>query len=66
VRKSAAKREGIMSVPDQYNNASWAEGNLWYGWTYSPEKQRYYFEDIGYESLIELWEQQWKKEAGEE
>lgn len=56
----------MMSVPDQYNNLTWAEGDLWYGWTYSPEKQRYYFEDIGYESLIELWEQQWKKEAGEE
>ena len=44
-------------------NLSWAEGNIWYGWTYNPTKKRYYFDDIGNESLFGLWENQWLKEA---
>jgi hypothetical protein len=40
-------------------NLTWAEEdvNLWKGWTYSLEKNRYYFDDIGDESLTELWSQ---------
>ena len=35
-------------------NLTWAEEdvNLWKGWTYSPEKNRYYFNDIGNEATI--------------
>jgi hypothetical protein len=44
-------------------NLTWAEGNRWYGWTYNPVKKRYYFDDIGNESLMGLWEDQWKREA---
>jgi hypothetical protein len=36
-------------------NLTWSEGDTWYGWTYSIEKNRYYFDDIGNESLIALW-----------
>jgi len=38
-------------------NLTWAEEdvNLWKGWTYSPEKNRYYFNDIGNESLAAFW-----------
>jgi hypothetical protein len=45
------------------NNLTWSEGDLWYGWTHSPDKKRYYFDDIGYESIIKLWEKQWEREA---
>lgn len=42
-------------------NLTWAEEEtgLWKGWTYSSENKRYYFDDIGSESLMELWETQW-------
>jgi hypothetical protein len=43
-------------------NLTWSEGDRWYGWTYNPELKRYYFDDIGNESLIGLWEEQWTKE----
>jgi len=43
-------------------NLTWAEGDTWYGWTYSPEKKRYYFDDIGNKSLMGLWEDQWARE----
>jgi len=38
------------------NNLSWEEGGLWYGYTYDSNAKRYYFDDIGHESLIDLWE----------
>jgi hypothetical protein len=44
-------------------NLTWSEGDTWYGWTYSPEKKRYYFDDIGNKSLMGLWEDQWLREA---
>lgn len=39
-------------------NLTWSEGDMWYGWTFDPDKNRYYFDDIGHESLTGLWEQQ--------
>ena len=44
-------------------NLTWSEGDTWYGWTYSPEKNKYYFDDIGNKSLMGLWEDQWLREA---
>jgi hypothetical protein len=44
-------------------NLTWPEGDRWYGWTYNPDKKRYYFDDIGNESLMGLWEDQWLREA---
>jgi hypothetical protein len=46
-------------------NLTWSEGDTWYGWTYNPEKKRYYFDDIGNISLMGLWEDQWLREADE-
>jgi len=34
----------------------------WYGWTYNSNAKRYYFDDIGNESLMGLWEDQWARE----
>ena len=46
-------------------NLTWAEGDRWYGWTYNKSKNRYYFDDIGNESLMGLWEDQWAREEAE-
>ena len=47
-------------------NLTWSEGDRWYGWTYNESKKRYYFDDIGNESLMGLWEDQWLREADED
>jgi hypothetical protein len=46
--------ETMNKIP---TNLTWDEGDIWKGWTYSIENNRYYFDDIGDESLIELWSQ---------
>ena len=46
-------------------NLTWSEGDRWYGWTYNQSNKRYYFDDIGNESLMGLWEDQWLREADE-
>jgi hypothetical protein len=48
---------------EEPTNLTWSEGDTWYGRTYNPIKKRYYFDDIGNESLIGLWEDQWLREA---
>ena len=50
---------------EEPTNLTWSEGDVWYGWTYNPIKKRYYFDDIGNESLMGLWEDQWLREADE-
>jgi hypothetical protein len=50
---------------DGPTNLTWAEGDKWYGWTYNKSKGRYYFDDIGNESLMGLWEDQWAREEAE-
>lgn len=42
---------------EKYTNLSWPEYEvgLWKGWTYSEKNNRYYFDDIGNESITELW-----------
>lgn len=46
-------------------NLTWAEGDRWYGWTYNKSNNRYYFDDIGNESLMGLWEDQWAREEAD-
>jgi hypothetical protein len=57
--------DSIINDPEGMKTGSlcWMEGDTWYGWTYNPEKNRYYFDDIGNKSLIGLWEDQWLREA---
>ena len=50
---------------DTPTNLTWAEGDRWYGWTYNSNAKRYYFDDIGNESLMGLWEDQWAREEAE-
>jgi hypothetical protein len=44
-------------------NLTWSEGDRWYGWTFNNTTKRYYFDDIGNESLMGLWEDQWAREG---
>jgi hypothetical protein len=46
-------------------NLTWSEGDRWYGWTYNNNAKRYYFDDIGNESLMGLWEDQWAREEND-
>jgi len=48
-------------------NLTWVEEDvsLWKGWTYSPEKNCYYFDDIGDESLTTLWNSEFLSQAYE-
>jgi len=57
-------KEALNETP---TNLTWnePENGVWKGWTYNPEKKRYYFDDIGNESLMGLWEDQWLREANE-
>lgn len=48
---------------DTPTNLTWSEGDTWYGWTYNIKLKRYFFDDIGNESLMGLWEDQWARET---
>jgi hypothetical protein len=50
------------------NNLTWAEeeNNLWKGWTYSQTANRYYFDDIGNESLAAFWSDEFLNQAYKE
>lgn len=50
---------------EQASNLTWDEDGIWKGWTYNRNKNRYYFDDIGNESIMGLWENQWLKEDDE-
>ncbi len=50
---------------EQASNLTWDEDGKWKGWTYNRNKNRYYFDDIGNESIMGLWENQWLKEDDE-
>ena len=51
-----------MKNLNKYDNSAWLEGDLWYGWTYSPKIRSYYFSDLGYESISDLWKEQFEWE----
>jgi len=53
----------IEARNERPTNLTWIENDLWYGWTYNAKKNLYYFNDVGNESLMGLWEEQWKKES---
>jgi hypothetical protein len=64
------ENDELLRILSQYEeegptNLTWSEGDRWYGWTYNSNAKRYYFDDIGNESLMGLWEDQWLREADE-
>ena len=52
--------EAMVEVP---TNLTWNEEEIWKGWTYNIEKNRYYFDDIGNESLTRLWADEFLSQA---
>ena len=54
--------DAMIEVP---TNLTWAEEEIgvWKAWTYSPEKNRYYFDDIGNESLVDIWNDPFLRQA---
>jgi hypothetical protein len=57
-----AIEDALIEVP---TNLTWADedAGVWKGWTYSPERNRYYFDDIGSESLTKLWTDEFLSQA---
>ena len=55
----------FINMTTMDTNLTWAEEdvNLWKGWTYSPEKNRYYFNDVGNESLAAFWADEFLNQA---
>ena len=59
----------MTSVGNDYveinTNLTWAEEevNLWKGWTYSPEMNKYFFDDVGNESLAAFWSDEFLNQA---
>ena len=52
-------KEAMNEIP---TNLTWDE-DVWKGWTYNPKKNRYFFDDVGNESLMGLWDDQFLDEA---
>ncbi len=59
----------MTSVGNDYvkmhTNLTWDDGDIWKGWTYSIENNRYYFDDIGNESLTAFWADEFLNQAYE-
>ena len=52
--------EAAMNEPT--TNCSWKEGELWYGYTLNEMHNLYLFDDIGYETMTELWDNLWTRD----
>jgi hypothetical protein len=51
----------------KYNNLTWLDDDgLYRAWSYNEKINRYYFDDFGDESFMEVWENIFLKEDGEE
>ena len=57
----------MTSVGNDYveinTNLTWDDGDIWKGWTYSLKNNRYYFDDVGNESLMALWDDKFLDQA---
>ena len=58
-------KEFDIAINEIPTNLTWAEEEIgvWKGWKYSPEKNRYYFDDIGNESLVDIWNDPFLRQA---
>jgi hypothetical protein len=55
-------KEAMNETP---TNLTWdeSENGVWKGWTYSQTKNRYYFDDVGNDSLTDLWSETFLRQA---
>jgi hypothetical protein len=52
-----------QAMDETHTNLTWDDSGIWKGWTYSLDKNRYYFDDIGDESLTTLWSSEFLNKA---
>jgi len=50
------------AMDEPITNLTWEEGGLWYGYTYNEMHKTYLFDDIGYETMTELWDNLWARD----
>jgi hypothetical protein len=53
-------KEALSETP---TNLTWDEDGVWKGWTYNSNAKRYYFDDIGNESIMGLWSDPFLRES---
>jgi hypothetical protein len=52
--------EKAMKEPT--TNLTWEEGGLWYGYTLNEMHNTYLFDDIGHETMTDLWDNLWTRD----
>lgn len=52
--------EAMNEIP---TNLTWDEGDVWKGWTCNSSRTKYYFDDIGNESIMDLWSEPFLRQA---
>jgi hypothetical protein len=50
------------ALKEPTTNLTWEEGGLWYGYTYNEMHKTYLFDDIGHETMTELWDNLWTRD----
>jgi hypothetical protein len=50
------------ALKEPTTNLTWEEGGLWYGYTLNEMHGLYLFDDIGYETMTELWDNLWTRD----
>jgi hypothetical protein len=55
------------SEKEPYNNLTWLDDDgLYRAWTFNKDKNRYYFDDVGDESFMEVWGNIFMQEKSQE
>jgi hypothetical protein len=43
-------------------NLTWDDGDGWRGWVYNEKHNRYFFNDVPQEGIMQVWDENWKWE----
>lgn len=50
------------ALKEPTTNLTWEEGGKWYGYTLNEMHNIYLFDDIGYDTMTELWDNLWARD----
>jgi hypothetical protein len=50
------------AIDEPTNNLTWEEGGLWYGYLLNEMHNIYLFDDVGHETMTELWDSLWVRD----
>lgn len=50
------------ALKEPTTNLTWEEGGKWYGYTLCEMHNLYLFDDIGHDSMTDLWESLWARD----